>query len=342
MIRKDRTQAFRLIEYALLVLGVLVLLGLLASQFTRVMRAWPSEDYRYFRSSAEMLLSGISPYSRPKLFYPLYTVFWLFLPLTLGDWTRWLWMLAPVAFLHLTLGRKAILLWPFYPLLVHLRFGQVDGWLILPLIAMLRNWKRAAPIGAALSLFKPQSAWSLLLYRLWQWVRARSWPELAVFAATAFILIAPSFILMPNWVPEWFASVRAHPPEQCQNATIWGWSCFGTPWLALALLEGLFALFLLRATDDQSGAIFLFGVLITPILYSYDYVLVATTVKSWRETALLTAISWLAVGIDVLAGGWGGAYSLIPLAALAMRSRSLRSIPLQLQSRSVAAKRSGG
>ena len=62
----------------------------------------------------------------------------------------------------------------------------------------------------------------------------------------------------------------------------------------------------------------LFGLLVTPILYAYDYILVAPTIKTWRECALPLAVSWLAVGVDMWAGGWGGAYSLIPLTALAL------------------------
>jgi hypothetical protein len=60
--------------------------------------------------------------------------------------------------------------------------------------------------------------------------------------------------------------------------------------------------------------------LFTPILYAYDYILVALTLRSTRECVLLLVVSWLAVGVDILAGGWGGAYSVIPLVALALRA----------------------
>ncbi len=310
----------RLFEYALIAFGVVAILFLLATQFERILRAWPSEDYFYFRESAQMLVNGISPYARPRLFYPLYTVTWLFVPLLAGDWTRWVWTLAPIIFLHIALGRKAILLLPFYPLLVHLRFGQVDGWLILPVMFLLRDTKTFAPISAALTLFKPQVVGALVLYRFARWVREQARRNFAIAAITAMVLIAPAFILRPDWVRDWLASIAAHPPEQNQNATIWGWLYFGTLGIPFALTEGVIAAFLVRRARDRASALHLFGLLVTPILYAYDYVLVAPTLKTWRECAWMLAISWLAVGIDILASGWGGAYSLIPLAALALRT----------------------
>ncbi len=316
-----RTSTLRLLEYALIVLGAVVIALLLVTQFARILRAWPSEDYFYFRESAQMLVNGISPYSRPKLFYPLYTVIWLFVPLLAGDWTRWAWTFAPIVFLHIALGRKAILLLPFYPLLVHLRFGQVDGWLLLPVMFLLRDTKTFAPISAALTLFKPQVVWALVLYRFARWLREQAWRNFAIAAIAAFVIIAPAFILRVDWVRDWLVSVAAHPPEQDQNATIWGWLYFGAMGIPFALIEGLLAGFFVWRARDRASALYLFGLLVTPILYAYDYILVAPTLKTWRESALMLAVSWLAVGVDIWVGPWGGAYSLIPLAALGLRAK---------------------
>ncbi len=307
-------------KYLLLLASGALLLIALAQLGPKALSTFPNEDYIYFRESAQMLVSGLSPYARPKLFYPLYTVIWLFTPLLAGDWTRAIWVLGPILFLFLILGRKAVVLLPFYPLLVHLRFGQVDGWLILPLWFLLRNAETLAPLSAAAFLFKPQAAWALVVYRLMQWVRRRIWRNLALSLGLALLLILPAFWMRPDWLREWLASVAAHPSEACQNATIWGWSCFGSQWLGLSLVEGGFALALLWRARDQASSIQLFGMLITPILYAYDYILVAVTLKTWHESLLLLAVSWLAVVLDVAAGGWGGAYSLIPLTALALRS----------------------
>lgn len=258
----------RLFEYALIAFGVVAIIFLLATQFERILRAWPSEDYFYFRESAQMLVNDISPYARPKLFYPLYTVIWFFVPLLAGDWTRWAWTLAPILFLHIALGRKAVLLLPFYPLLVHLRFGQVDGWLILPVMFLLRDTKTFAPISAALTLLKPQIAWALALYRFAQWARQHLWRNFVLASISAVVLIAPAFILRPDRVRDWLASIAAHPPETNQNATIWGWLYFGTLGIPFALMEGAIAAYLVWCARDRASALHLFGLLVMPILYA--------------------------------------------------------------------------
>ncbi len=309
-----------LTKYLVLLASSALLLIALVELGPKASSAFPNEDYAYFRESAQMLASGLSPYTRPRLFYPLYTVIWLFTPLLAGDWTRAVWVLAPVLFLFLALGRKAVVLLLFYPLLVHLRYGQVDGWLILPLWFLLRNTETLAPMSAAAFLFKPQAAWALVAYRLIQWAKQRAWRNLSLALGLALLLTLPSFWMRPDWLREWLTSVAAHPSEACQNATIWGWSCFGTQWLGLSILEGALAISLLWRARDRASSLQLFGMLVTPILYAYDYILVAVTLKTWRESLLLLAVSWLSVGIDVVAGGWGGAYSLIPLTALALRA----------------------
>ncbi len=313
----------RFAQYLLLGAGLVLLLVVLAQFGARALTVFPNEDYNnFFRASARLVLEGRSPYEIVKFFYPLYTVIWLFIPLLAGDWTRWIWVLAPIVFLHIILGRKAIILLPFYPLLVHLRFGQFDGWMLVPLMFLLRNTERWAPVSAALFLFKPQAAWALVAYRLGSWLRQRAWRNLALVLGVAIVLVLPAFLVRPGWVPEWLHAIASHPAEQCQNATLWGWSCFGGTWLPFSIAEALIALFLLWRAKDKASALQLVGLLLTPILYAYDYVLVAPTLKTQRECLILLTVSWLAVGIDLLAGGWGGAYSLIPLAALALRTRN--------------------
>lgn len=310
---------YPILKFVLLGASVVVLLALFFMYGVRLTEILPTEDYFYFRESAQMLWEGVSPYARPKLFYPLYTVVWLFTPLLVGEWYRWVWLFAPLAFLHLILGRKAILLWLFYPVFVSLRYGQVDGWLLLPIFALLQN-SRWAPLGAALTLIKPQTAFLLVAYRGIQWLRAREFQKIILAIVAALILVTPAFVLQPNWIPEWLASVRAHPTEECQNATIWGWTCFGSIWLVASLVYGALVLYLTWRVRDRATGLFLLGFLITPILYAYDFILVTPTLKNWRDCLVIVIVSWLAAGLDILVGGWGGAYSLIPLTALCLRT----------------------
>lgn len=319
---------YPVVKYILLGAAVLVLAALTFSYLARLGNLVPNEDYNYFRESARMLWEGQSPYTRPKLFYPLYTVIWLFTPLLAGDWVRLIWVLAPLAFIPLILGRKGVVLWLFYPVLVSLRFGQVDGWLLLPIYALLQDSARWAPVSAALILIKPQTAFLLVLYRVVQWFRAHAYKKLLIAAIAALVLIAPAFLLQPNWVPAWLASVRAHPTEECQNATIWGWTCFGSLWVIVSLVYGALVGFLFFKTRDRAAGIFLVGFLITPILYAYDFILLTPTFKTWRECVLMVVVSWFAVLLDVSLGGWGGAYSLIPLTALFLRTEYAEKIPL--------------
>jgi hypothetical protein len=311
-----------MVSYAALGAALMLLLAVSVQYGPRALSAFPNEDYNnFFRASARLLVEGQSPYQLVKFFYPLYTVFWIFIPLLAGDWTRFIWVLAPIPFLFLATGRKAIVLVLSYPFLVHLRFGQFDGWLLLPLLFLLRDTERLAPLSAALFLLKPQTAWALVGYRLLAWTKQRSWRKLLLSLTVAAILVVPAFLIRPGWGGEWLDAVASHPAEQCQNATVWGWSCFGGLWLPFSLAEALLAVVLVGHSRDRASAVQLLGLLVTPILYAYDLVLVTPTLKTWGECILILAVSWLAVCIDLLAGGWGGAYSLIPLAALALRAR---------------------
>jgi hypothetical protein len=298
-----------------------------------LLKAWRNEDYFYFQNSARAFLNDESPYAEWRLPYPLYTLLWLFIPLTLGDWTRWLWVFAPIIFLHLVLGRKAVVLWLFYPTLVHLRYGQVDGWLLVPIAWLLDGQNNLGSVGAALMLLKPQSAWALVAHRLIQWGRHFNWKPLAVCGSAAIILIVPAFLIRPSWVGEWLNAVMAYPwvdetltvdvshLQRCQNTTIWGWACFGSVGMILAILEGLLAGFLWWRSRFTPASTFLMGMVVSPFLFIYSQILIAPTLKTWRECIMLVLISWVAVAIDLAVGGWGGAYSIIPLMAMGILIR---------------------
>jgi hypothetical protein len=205
----------------------------------------------------------------------------------------------------------------------------VDGWLLLPIYALLQDSSRWAPLAAALTIIKPQTAYLLVAYRLIQWLRARAFKKIFIASLAGLVLVIPPFLFHPNWVPEWLASVRAHPPDACQNATIWGfWSCFGGIWLAASILYGVLAIFLCYKTRDRAAGLFLLGFLITPILYAYDFILITPTLKTWRECLVMVMVSWISVAIDIAVGGWGGAYSLIPLTALFLRTGYVHRISL--------------
>jgi hypothetical protein len=77
-----------------------------------------------------------------------------------------------------------------------------------------------------------------------------------------------------------------------------------------------------RRVENQRRAVFLLGLVVMPVLYAVSFVTVSATLRgSTRELIAMALVSWIAFGIDYALGGWGGAYALIPIAALWFLSR---------------------
>jgi hypothetical protein len=311
------------ITFALLAIGIAILLYEL-EQSVPVLLARRGTDYTlYVQWGSEYSPLEHSGASVPN-YYPLPTTLWVFLPLSLlPNWFTLVWTFVPFLFLLWLFRKSGIILWLSYPMLIQGSVGQMDGWLLLPLYWLFTNRPRLAGIGAALLLFKPQLAFLTILYALLAWLIRRDWHNFGAFIITLAILYLPAFVVNPLWpliMLERMKIRASEPLLETRGASLWAWIWHGgwTLWLLpiVALIAAALVIYVFMIRRRQIQAVHLLGLMVTPVLYSSNFVTIIPMLKTTRQIATLTTISWVGVVIDILAGGWGGAYVVIPLTAL--------------------------
>jgi hypothetical protein len=316
-----------IIGSALLIALASLLLIVLLRQAPDV-SAWKPYDYGLYISWGRSLRAGVPTYS-----YPLPTIFWLFVPLSLlPDWFVVIWAAVPFLFILLIFGRKGLPFWLFFPLLVQAEFAQLDGWLIFPMLWLVQDRRVLAPLGAVFLLFKPTLAPLAIFYAIYRWLTIRAWRKLALLATFLFVYELPAFILDPWWANRFVngMSVRASESNMTQRgASIWAWLWHGgvTAWLfpPLALLVLVLTIYVARHTKSLTPTAELLNLIGLPFLYFSNFTLVIPLATTFTEILVLTIVSWLSVAIDYYSGGWGGAYTIIPIFALAFRARRVGS-----------------
>jgi hypothetical protein len=312
-----------------LIIGLLVLavVALIAEFFVLVPKFQmnPPEDYDEYVDWANRFRGGAPkyPYLNP---YPLPTTLWIFTPLSLLPmWFSVIWTLIPFAFVLWRYKRDGVILWLYYPMLVQAALGQLEGILLLPLYWLLENKRWLAGVGAVLMLFKPQLSFLAIGYALINWLVQRDWRNLGSFTATLFVIYLPAFIIQPTWPLAMLSGMDERANEfllPTRGATLWAWIWRDglTVWLApiVAVISIGLVGYVFFVRQQRIQAMQLLGLLIMPVHYAVSFTTVIPTLKTRRELATLTAISWVGVVIDTFAGGWGGAYVIIPITALAL------------------------
>lgn len=297
--------------------------------FAPVLAEWHPFDYEMYVTWGEALRAG-----RIDHYYPLPTTFWVFAPLSLlPDPFKFVFALAPFLFVLKMFGRKGLVLWLYLPLLTQAQFGQLDGWLLFPLLWLVQDRPFWAPLGAVLLCVKPILAPFAIAcaLMLWLWHRRRN--MLAQFGAMMLVFLLPAFVLDPFWIPHFIQALplrATHPYLQFRGVSVWTWWNYGGitqllfPFL-IAMIGGL-TLYLVRRRENPIRLAELWNQFSFPYLYQSNLTLTLPLLSTPRELAILTASSWIAAGLDVVAGGWGGAYALIPLAALTLLALSRGSL----------------
>lgn len=302
---------------------ILVLTGILLARLYALLfqsSRWVLADYyNYFLPWGQLAREGVLNYR-----YPLATVLWVFVPLSVvPQWFSLIWFVAPFAFAVCILGRKGVIAWFLFPSLLQAATGQLDGWLLLPLHWLFTGTAVLSEISCALVTLKPQLAFLVVPYAIWHWGAGRRWRSLLLFLAALIILHLPAFILDPAWPIKMIPELQARGTESflaVRGASLWWW-----PWHGAWIIPSLFffamaSVLFLRAFHSEGArkrAVFLLGLLLMPVLYPVSYVTVIAALKgSARQLVLMVLVSWMAVIIDILFQGWGGAYSIIPVAAL--------------------------
>jgi hypothetical protein len=326
----DRWKSFVLRERKnIAIIGLSILGGLGATWIIPMFISWYPYDYSVYIEGARMVRAGADPYSKLPYWYPLPIVLFTTLPLSfLPDRFAWAFAFVPLGLLHIRFGRRAVLWWLFFPLLINLAFAQFEGWLILPLFWVLENAPGKASIGILALMFKPAYGLFLVPYRLFSWLRARQWKELIWLLGLGGIMFSAAFLIDVKWPLHWLSAVlrRGDNPELImRNMTVWAFIDHGGLWfvplvLLLAVLSFL-AVPLLRAQDTRSDVLLALSLFFFPGLNPVSSMMVMPLAKTTTEILVLVVVSWMVAGLDILLGGFGGVYLLIVLAALALRAR---------------------
>jgi len=295
--------------------------------------SWIPYDYSVYMQGARMVRAGIDPYAVLSYWYPLPIVLFTTLPWSfLPDQFAWAFAFIPLGLLHLRYGKQAIFWWLFFPLLIGVAYAQAEGWLILPLFWILEDAPIKAPFGIIALMFKPAYGMFLVPYRLWQWLRDRRWKDLAWLAGLAGVTFGAAFLADPMWLAHWVSAILRRPANAAlaeRNMTVGAFLNHGE--LGLMVLVVLLVILawlsvpLLRAANSRADlllALSLFFFL--PGLNPVSSMMVLPLAKTVDEILTLVVVSWFAAGIDTAVGGFGGAYLVIVLAALALRVRRQR------------------
>ena len=289
-------------------------------------------DYDIYMQGARMIRAGADPYAVLPFWYPfpivLFTIVpWSFLP----DPFVWAFATIPLGLLHLRYGRRTVLLWVFFPLLINVAHAQAEGWLVLPLIWLLEDAPFKASFGIIALMFKPAYALLLAPYRIIGWVRGRRWRELACLGGLTVITFGGAFLVNPGWPLQWWSAIlrRSDNTELFErNMTIWAFTNRGGLWwVPLALLLAalvLLAIPLIRSKEGRAAILLGSSLFIFPNgLNPVSSMMVMPLAKSTPEILTLVGVSWVVAGLEVVIGGFGGLYLVIVLVALALTARRL-------------------
>ncbi len=300
-----------------------ILLGLLITNVPALMD-WRPNDYTSYVYWAEMFKQGRLNYD-----YPLPVVLWFFVPLTfLPIQFALVVAVAPFIIILWMHGRKGLILFPFYPLLVQTGYAQIDGLLIVPLMWALENRPIWGAVGTLLLVAKPSLAPLTILYMIVRWIQERDFRNLRWFAGLSILFVLPAFIIDPLWPVHFFArtQLRAGEPNMVpRGASIWAWFWHGgiTVWLAplvILLVLGLLV-YIARRERNLTSAVQALGLISFPSLYVSASTMLIPLLTTWQEMLLMTVVSWLLILVDAAARGWGGIYVLIPVTMLVLLAR---------------------
>lgn len=312
---------------ALLLILVLSALIYELGFFVPQLQAWHPFDYEMYVHWGTLLRQGTIDH-----YYPLPTTIWVFLPLSfMPDWFKFIFAIAPFLFVLKMFGRRGLILWLYFPLLTQTQYAQLDGWMLFPLLWLLRNRSFWGPLGAVLLWIKPILAPFAIACAVFLWLRQRRWNMLAQHVVMLTIFVLPAFVIDPLWPLHFIQALplRATTPYlQFRGVSVWTWWQRGGvaqhlfPFLIAAMLA--LSLHVLRRKHSPIAIAELWNQFFFPFLYEANLTLTIPLAVSTREIIVITVVSWISVGLDTIAGGWGGAYALIPLSALIIVTLNLR------------------
>ncbi len=313
-----------------LIIAVLALAMELGLTLPLVLETWHPYDFGLYLEMGNAARLGINPVG-PRHYYPLPTVLWIFVPLSLlPDGFRLVWAIAPFVFILILHRRQAAWFVLFPPLWFNVTDAMLDGWLLLPLAWVAGNRPVLAGIGAVFLLIKPQLAIFVVAYVFLRWVLTRAWKNCIAFLIGTVIFCLPAFIFDPLWL---FRLVDVLPQRAGESmavfplltSSVWAWWWLGGFGVIIGVLilvgaSGLAVLAFKRGGNPIAVAQAL-NQLLVPVLFAANLTTLLAVVNGRRQILALTGAALLAFTLDAGLSGFGGGYVLLPLVALYFQSK---------------------
>ncbi|CAG0977358.1 hypothetical protein ANRL3_01900 [Anaerolineae bacterium] len=319
-----------LIIGGLLVVVLLVLVVESVTLLPRALQVWQPYDLRMYIEMGTIARTGINPIG-PLHYYPLPTVLWIFVPLSLmPDWFRFVWAIVPFAFiliLHRTNGLAFLLFPPFW---FNITDAMIDSWLLLPMKWLAENRPRLAGIGAVILLTKPQIALLPVAFMFLRWLITRDWKNLSAFVIGLIAFCLPAFIFDPLWIVHMLQVIPQRANESMVllpllTSSLWAWWWLGgiasIMFVALAVAAIALAVRAFRRRGDTVAILQSCNQLMIPILFAANLTLLVPFLRTRREILIIVMIGLAAFALDAALGGFGGGYAFIALAVLVLQQR---------------------
>jgi len=307
--------------------------GLVATAVIPLFIDWLPYDYSVYVAGARLVRQGLNPHELLPYWYPLPIVLfttmpWSFLP----DTFAWAFAFIPLGLMHIHYGKKTVWWWLFFPLMVNVAYAQAESWLILPMLWLIEDRPIYSSFGSIALMFKPAYGVLLVPYRVWQWWQAGRKKDLAWLFGLTIFTMGSAFLVEPAWLSQFVMGVlRRHNDVTLgeRNMTIWAFVARGGFWWLplLLLLSVLFYLIfrLWKYEETRGGVLVALSLFFFPGgLHPVSTMMMMPFVKTRNEIVTMVIASWLCVGLDAAAGGFGGVYLILVLVALGLRWRRLQ------------------
>lgn len=265
-------------------------------------------DFGILWQAGRAVWLGQDPYQVGGFFYPLPVAYFFAILAALPRQTAfWVWLAFNLALLGWTLRKRAVA-WAFYFPLLHLfSSGQVD--LVLWALGSRLSFGWQSALAAAVITLKPQTAFIMLPWTLWRWLREDR-RTLAMWGGMVAVLWGGLLLLDPAWPLRWHAAIPSLGTSARGNAPgLWSlerhvpeaWPAL----LAFAAAVFIWGLFQSRPVGWAAAA------LANPSGLFYTLLALMDTAPPW----LLVPLSWIAVGLSL----WWRVFTpwlIVPLAVI--------------------------
>jgi len=273
-------------------------------------------DFSILWHAGQAVLAGQNPYCVLFFYYPLPFTYALVVFAVLPEQVSfWTWVAVNVALLIVVFRRRFWHWLLFVPVLHMLSSGNFDLLLWTMERGVGRHW-RGAFLGALLTL-KPQAAFLLLPWHLYDWLR-HDRSVLVRWAILTILLWATPLLSQPNWVMDWISVVPRLTQFTFSNSPGLFSLLKAWPQLRIPVAMGALAVFVwgIRQSKEiaRAGA-----VLASPIGLFYQTLALLACAPAW----LLVPVSIIAAALTVATQTFIP-FTLIPLAVLAWHLRARR------------------